>query len=125
MEKFPWGLAGFSSGKLTVDPNPYEEILFPNPVLQELLAQAGVRLRGAAGAVLQASSCPPPPGKTLPSSVGQGGWQPQGLFCGRLCWSALLRLCLLALAWEFLPQTNHHLCYPYRRGHRPSIILPS
>lgn len=26
---------------------------------------------------------------------------------------------------ELLPQTNHHLCYPYSRGHGPSIILPS
>lgn len=41
------------------------------------------------------------------------------------CARARCRLRLLALAWERLPQTNHHLCYPYSRGHGPSIILPS
>jgi len=66
---------------------------------------------------------PPRPNPCQQCRAGRG--QPRGPFCGRLCLSRLLRLRLLALAWEFLPQTNHHLRYSYRRGHRPSIILPS
>lgn len=97
---------------------------FPNPVLRETLAQAGVWLGGATGAVLWGSA----QWGSAQLGFSPVGFSPVGSSPGPsaaavLRW--LLRLRLRALAWELLPQTNHHFCYPYRRGHGPSIILPS
>ena len=52
-----------------------EKTLFPHPVLQEILAQAGAHLRGAAGAMPRAS----PSTKPLPAVPGGAGAAPGSL----------------------------------------------
>lgn len=88
--------------------------------MPQVLAGAGVWLWGAAGPCcrLPRSSPQHSPSRSV---VGAAPGPP----AGGGAWAAARCAAVPALAWEFLPQTNHHLCYPYRRGHRPSIILPS